>query len=124
MSPSGRIGANVSPYGRRFRKIEGRILRSGTREAAWPSVALAAWRIILPRGVRISSPSALPRGRHADRRARQMDVGGVMVDDCMSSFGICEAPGGAVKTGGIVRSHSQLGLMEMVHVKYAMRSKA
>jgi acyl-CoA reductase-like NAD-dependent aldehyde dehydrogenase len=53
-----------------------------------------------------------------------MDLGKEMVTDCSRYFTISEAPGGAVKAGGIGRGHSQLGLMEMVHVKYAMRSKA
>ncbi len=57
------------------------------------------------------------RGR-GERLARQLQVGAVMVNDCISYFGICEAPHGGVKSSGIGRSHSRLGLMEMVHVKY------
>ncbi len=57
------------------------------------------------------------RGR-GERLARQLQVGAVMVNDCISYFGISEAPHGGVKSSGIGRSHSRLGLMEMVHVKY------
>ncbi len=56
--------------------------------------------------------------RRGERLARQLQAGAVMVNDCISYFGICEAPHGGVKASGIGRSHSQLGLMEMVHVKY------
>jgi acyl-CoA reductase-like NAD-dependent aldehyde dehydrogenase len=57
----------------------------------------------------------LGRGR---RIARQLEAGAVMVNDCTCYFGICEAPHGGVKSSGIGRSHSRLGLMEMVRVKY------
>jgi len=50
--------------------------------------------------------------------ARRLEAGAVMVNDCISYFGICEAPHGGVKASGIGRSHSQLGLLEMVRVKY------
>lgn len=56
--------------------------------------------------------------RRGERLARQVQAGAVMVNDCISYFGICEAPHGGVKASGMGRSHSQLGLMEMVHVKY------
>lgn len=53
-----------------------------------------------------------------ERLARQLDAGAVMVNDCISYFGVCEAPHGGVKASGIGRSHSRLGLQEMVRVKY------
>ncbi|HEV2175610.1 MAG TPA: aldehyde dehydrogenase family protein [Terriglobia bacterium] len=53
-----------------------------------------------------------------ERLARQIQAGAVMVNDCISYFGVCEAPHGGVKASGIGRSHSRLGLMEMVRVKY------
>ena len=56
--------------------------------------------------------------RRGERLARRLQAGAVMVNDCMSYYVICEAPHGGVKASGIGRSHSQLGLMEMVHVKY------
>jgi acyl-CoA reductase-like NAD-dependent aldehyde dehydrogenase len=50
--------------------------------------------------------------------ARRIEAGSVMVNDCVSYFGICEAPHGGVKRSGLGRTHSRLGLMEMVQVKY------
>ncbi len=56
--------------------------------------------------------------RRGERIARQLDAGAVMVNDCASYFGICEAPHGGAKQSGLGRTHSRLGLMEMVRVKY------
>jgi acyl-CoA reductase-like NAD-dependent aldehyde dehydrogenase len=56
--------------------------------------------------------------RRGEGLARRLEAGAVMVNDCISYFGICEAPHGGVKASGIGRSHSQLGLLEMVRVKY------
>ena len=53
-----------------------------------------------------------------ERLAGQLQAGAVMVNDCISYFGVCEAPHGGVKASGIGRSHSRLGLQEMVRVKY------
>jgi acyl-CoA reductase-like NAD-dependent aldehyde dehydrogenase len=52
------------------------------------------------------------------RLARELQAGAVMVNDCVSYFGVCEAPHGGVKSSGMGRTHSRLGLMEMVRVKY------
>lgn len=57
-------------------------------------------------------------GRRGVHLARALQAGAVMVNDCMSYFGICEAPHGGVKASGMGRTHSRLGLMEMVRVKY------
>jgi succinate-semialdehyde dehydrogenase/glutarate-semialdehyde dehydrogenase len=54
----------------------------------------------------------------AQRLARQLHAGAVMVNDCISYFGVCEAPHGGIKSSGIGRSRSRLGLQEMVRVKY------
>ena len=56
--------------------------------------------------------------RRGEQLARRLEAGAVMINDCISYFGICEAPHGGVKASGIGRSHSQLGLLEMVRVKY------
>jgi len=56
--------------------------------------------------------------KRGERLARQIEAGAVMVNDCISYFGISEAPHGGVKASGIGRTHSRLGLMEMVRVKY------
>lgn len=52
------------------------------------------------------------------RLARALSCGSAMINDCISYFGICEAPHGGVKSSGIGRTHSHLGLLEMVQVKY------
>lgn len=55
------------------------------------------------------------RGR---RLAAQLGAGAVMINDAVSYFGICEAPHGGVKSSGLGRTHSRLGLLEMVGLKY------
>jgi succinate-semialdehyde dehydrogenase/glutarate-semialdehyde dehydrogenase len=50
--------------------------------------------------------------------ARQIKAGTVMVNDMISCFGISEAPHGGFKQSGIGRTHGELGLAEMVQVKY------
>ncbi len=41
-----------------------------------------------------------------------------MLNDMISCFGIAEAPHGGFKQSGIGRTHGELGLQEMVQVKY------
>ncbi|HEV3252770.1 MAG TPA: aldehyde dehydrogenase family protein [Candidatus Acidoferrales bacterium] len=55
------------------------------------------------------------RGREI---ATQLHAGTVMVNDVASYYGICEAPHGGRGASGWGRSHSRLGLLEMVQVKY------
>lgn len=55
------------------------------------------------------------RGRQI---ATQLRVGSVMVNDVISYFGICEAPHGGRGASGWGRTHSRLGLAELVQVKY------
>ena len=63
--------------------------------------------------------SVWTRDRERGRRlARQLEAGTVMVNDCLSSFGITEAPHGGCKLSGLGRTHSRVGLMEMVRLKY------
>jgi succinate-semialdehyde dehydrogenase/glutarate-semialdehyde dehydrogenase len=50
--------------------------------------------------------------------ARQVKAGTVMVNDMISCFGIAEAPHGGFKRSGIGRTHGEMGLGEMVQVKY------
>lgn len=59
--------------------------------------------------------------KRGERIARSLKAGSVMVNDCVSYFGICEAPHGGVKASGLGRTHSRLGLMEMVRAKYIDR---
>lgn len=56
--------------------------------------------------------------RRAQSIARRLECGAVMINDAASYYGICEAPHGGVKASGFGRTHSRLGLAEMVRVKY------
>ena len=53
-----------------------------------------------------------------ERLARRLQCGSVMVNDCLSSFGIAEAPHGGFKLSGLGRTHTRVGVMEMARVKY------
>ncbi|MFZ3215379.1 MAG: aldehyde dehydrogenase family protein [Candidatus Acidiferrales bacterium] len=55
------------------------------------------------------------RGRALASRVR---AGSVMVNDVASYYGIAEAPHGGPGASGWGRTHSRLGLLEMVRVKY------
>jgi acyl-CoA reductase-like NAD-dependent aldehyde dehydrogenase len=55
------------------------------------------------------------RGR---KIASSLSAGAVMVNDVASYFGISEAPHGGQRASGWGRSHSRLGVMETVQVKY------
>jgi succinate-semialdehyde dehydrogenase/glutarate-semialdehyde dehydrogenase len=50
--------------------------------------------------------------------ASRLRAGSVMVNDVASYYGICEAPHGGCGASGWGRSHSRLGMLEMVQVKY------
>ncbi len=50
--------------------------------------------------------------------AAQVKAGTVMLNDMISCFGIAEAPHGGFKQSGIGRTHGEMGLQEMVQVKY------
>jgi acyl-CoA reductase-like NAD-dependent aldehyde dehydrogenase len=50
--------------------------------------------------------------------ASQIHAGTVMINDVGSYFGIAEAPHGGRGSSGWGRTHSRIGLMEMVQVKY------
>ena len=57
-----------------------------------------------------------------DRRGRELAsrirAGSVMINDVASYYGISEAPHGGSGSSGWGRTHSRLGLLEMVQVKY------
>ena len=55
------------------------------------------------------------RGREL---ASRLNAGSVMINDVASYYGIAEAPHGGSGDSGWGRSHSRLGLLEMVQVKY------
>jgi succinate-semialdehyde dehydrogenase/glutarate-semialdehyde dehydrogenase len=50
--------------------------------------------------------------------ARRIRAGTVMVNDAISAFGIAEAPHGGFEQSGIGRAHGEMGLAEMVLMKY------
>src|ERR1700677_2188175 len=50
--------------------------------------------------------------------ASRLNAGSVMINDVASYYGIAEAPHGGSGDSGWGRSHSRLGLLEMVQVKY------
>ena len=50
--------------------------------------------------------------------AAQIKAGTVMLNDMISCFGIADAPHGGFKQSGIGRTHGEMGLEEMVQVKY------
>ena len=56
--------------------------------------------------------------RRGEALAAKINAGTVMVNDMISCFGIAEAPHGGFKQSGIGRTHGELGLQEMVRVKY------
>jgi succinate-semialdehyde dehydrogenase/glutarate-semialdehyde dehydrogenase len=56
--------------------------------------------------------------RRGRRLAARIRAGAVMVNDVASYFGISEAPHGGRGASGWGRTHSRLGLLEMVQVKY------
>ena len=65
------------------------------------------------------SASVWTAGRERGRRvAAQIRSGAVMVNDLASYFGMPEAPHGGGGLSGWGRTHSRLGLLEMVRVKY------
>ena len=56
--------------------------------------------------------------RRGEAMAAQIKAGTVMLNDVISSFGIADAPHGGFRHSGIGRTHGELGLQEMVQVKY------
>lgn len=57
-------------------------------------------------------------GKRGEEIASRLNAGAVMVNDVISAFGICEAPHGGRGASGWGRTHSRLGLQEMLQVKY------
>jgi acyl-CoA reductase-like NAD-dependent aldehyde dehydrogenase len=56
--------------------------------------------------------------RRGEGMAARIKAGTVMLNDMISCFGIADAPHGGFKQSGIGRTHGELGLQEMVQVKY------
>jgi succinate-semialdehyde dehydrogenase/glutarate-semialdehyde dehydrogenase len=51
------------------------------------------------------------------RLANRLDAGGVVVDDCMTTYAIAESPFGGRKESGIGRVNGELGLKSYCHVQ-------
>jgi len=51
------------------------------------------------------------------RLANRLEVGGVVVDDCMTTYAIAESPFGGRKESGIGRVNGELGLKSYCHVQ-------
>ena len=56
--------------------------------------------------------------KRGEAMAARIKAGTVMINDMISGFGIAEAPHGGFKQSGIGRTHGEMGLAEMVQVKY------
>ena len=56
--------------------------------------------------------------RRGEAMATTIKAGTVMINDMISCFGLAEAPHGGFKQSGIGRTHGEMGLQEMVQVKY------
>ena len=56
--------------------------------------------------------------RRGEAMATGIKAGTVMINDMISCFGIAEAPHGGFKQSGIGRTHGEMGLQEMVQMKY------
>jgi len=56
--------------------------------------------------------------RRGEALAAKIKAGTVMLNDVISCFGIADAPHGGFKHSGIGRTHGELGLQEMVQIKY------
>src|SRR5215472_8217670 len=56
--------------------------------------------------------------KRGEAMARRIRAGTVMVNDAISAFGIAEAPHGGFEQSGIGRAHGEMGLAEMVLIKY------
>jgi succinate-semialdehyde dehydrogenase/glutarate-semialdehyde dehydrogenase len=56
--------------------------------------------------------------QRAERIARQLQAGTVLVNDLISGFAVAAAPHGGVKHSGLGRTHGRLGLRELVRPRY------
>ena len=79
-----------------------------TTPSDWPTTATSVWR----------PASGLRNRRRGEAMATTIKAGTVMINDMISCFGIAEAPHGGFKQSGIGRTHGEMGLEEMVQVKY------
>ncbi|MFN7955727.1 MAG: aldehyde dehydrogenase family protein [bacterium] len=59
----------------------------------------------------------------ARRIAERLEVGSVVINDCLLAFGIPNLPFGGVKESGFGRSHGEEGLIEMSRVKTVVEDR-
>lgn len=55
---------------------------------------------------------------HAEKIARQLHAGTIMINECVYTHAICQTPWGGDGASGLGRSHGKLGLMECVRVHH------
>ncbi|MFN8575812.1 MAG: aldehyde dehydrogenase family protein, partial [Candidatus Sericytochromatia bacterium] len=54
----------------------------------------------------------------AKAMAPKIEAGTVSINDCVSSFALCQTPWGGGKESGIGRTHGKFGLMEFVEPRH------
>jgi succinate-semialdehyde dehydrogenase/glutarate-semialdehyde dehydrogenase len=54
----------------------------------------------------------------AEAVARDLQVGTVLINDCLVSHAMPQVPWGGLKKSGFGRSHSHFGLMDLVNIKH------
>jgi succinate-semialdehyde dehydrogenase/glutarate-semialdehyde dehydrogenase len=60
----------------------------------------------------------------AEKMSHQLNVGTVLINDCLYSHASPEVPWGGVKISGFGRNHSYFGLLELVNIKHIALDKA
>ncbi len=60
----------------------------------------------------------------AQRIASIIEAGTVTINDCLSSFALCQTPWGGGKESGIGRTHGKLGMMEFLEPRHIHTDKA
>jgi acyl-CoA reductase-like NAD-dependent aldehyde dehydrogenase len=59
-----------------------------------------------------------------ERVARELEVGTVLINEVTYTAGVPETPWGGVKHSGIGRKHSELGMLEFVHMRHIHRPRS
>ncbi|GBE27959.1 putative succinate-semialdehyde dehydrogenase [NADP(+)] 2 [bacterium BMS3Bbin03] len=61
--------------------------------------------------------------KNAEKIARQIQAGSVMINDHLSSHGMAETPWGGFKESGIGRTHGEFGFLEMTQPKVIVKDR-
>lgn len=56
--------------------------------------------------------------KKAEQLAKKVEAGTVSINDCVSSFALCQTPWGGPKESGIGRTHGRFGFLEFVEPKH------